>query len=181
MKKCRVLIPMDGQDFRQKIVPVVRQLFDPQDAELVLLRVAPLSSVPGTMHYYYDMGLGDMAFVPYMEAGENSTDIKAAYRADLVAELQKDAIPLRTAGYNVQVAARLGDPVEQIVHYTNTVNVDLIAMATRCHTGIRRLFQRSISQEVLQQVSTPVMMLRPLTQQAGQPVVGDSLTQPVPA
>ncbi|MBV7333212.1 universal stress protein [Chloroflexi bacterium TSY] len=161
MKKHRVLIPLDGTNFRQKIVPVVRQFFDPEDTEFVLLRVAPFSSIPRTAIYYHDMCLGDVAFLTCTETDDPSTSPEQAYRTELAKELEEDAIELREAGYSVCTAVRLGDPVQKIVEYVNFVQIDLIAMATHCRTGISRIVQGSIAQEVLRNVSTPVMMLRP--------------------
>jgi len=68
---------------------------------------------------------------------------------------------LRAEGVDAHLTIREGDPVEEILTYVKQREPDLLVMETEGRTGLRRLAQRSVAEEVLHQVDVPVLLVRP--------------------
>jgi len=78
--------------------------------------------------------------------------------------LEEKGKPLHDRGIMVEVAVAVGlgeDVAELIVDYACSHPVDLIAMATHGHTGLRSLTSGSVAGKVLGSGVRPVLMVRP--------------------
>ncbi|MCZ7575046.1 MAG: universal stress protein [Ardenticatenaceae bacterium] len=164
----KVLVPLDGSRFSRQIVPHVLRFLDPQEDELILLRVAPLPAglpVPPPQ----PLIVGALMRPAYQSEHEIERarhpmywDQELASRgAALEDELQADAGALRAAGYSVTTVVRFGDPAEEIVNIVGDEAVDLVAMATHGWTGLSRIVLGSVADQVLRRVSIPVLLVRP--------------------
>lgn len=172
MTRQKVLIPLDGSDFSRQILPYVRQVLDPADSELILLRVAEspagLSGAPAKLAttelpvpMYESERDAELAKHPIY-----ASQVWEGLEARLKDELQADARHLKDAGYTVSIAVKFGDPAQELVDFVNHESVDLIAMTTHGRTGLRRLVFGSVAERVLRSVSVPVMLLRPFEKPA---------------
>lgn len=169
MTKRKVLIPLDGSTFSRQVLAAVRDYVKPQDADLILVRVAlpvtlpadavPVPRVPMT---------GGMALATSFEAYNRDLEQaytwaaheQDAYRQQLQSTLADDAATLRRAGYQVATEVLFGDPAEQIINYATATEADLIAMTTRGRTGIGRFVLGSVAESVLRGVNVPVLLVR---------------------
>jgi nucleotide-binding universal stress UspA family protein len=166
MTKQVVLIPLDGTEFSRQIFPEVVKFIDPDENELVLLRVAhppkgltarptrPTSAeVPVPM---YETALDvEMAYHPVYASQEWDSAFTA-----LKDELQADAEQLEAAGFVVHTAVRFGNPAQEIVNYIAEENANLIAMTTHGRSGLSRVISGSVAETVTRHVTVPVLMLR---------------------
>jgi nucleotide-binding universal stress UspA family protein len=169
MKKRKVLIPLDGSAFGRQIVPVLCDYVDPEEAELVLLRVAlplvlPAQAFPAA-HIGMLSGSGwRVPAEPDTQEQEQSylwsVQEQEAYRQQVSEELHTVAEPLRRQGYTVTPVVLFGSPAEQIIAYAKAAAVDLIAMTTHGRTGLGRFVLGSVAESVLREVDVPVLLLR---------------------
>lgn len=158
----RILIPLNISEISPKILPIVRRLFEPTDAELILLGITqkPEDSI-------FVEGWGpDGANLVYRAPCPDEEWL--AHRQKFEVELKHLAQSLREVGYRVHTLVRVGEPVEQIVTAVEKGNYDLLAMATRGRTGLSRLLFGSVAERVLRRVTLPMLLFRPVLEEAPQ-------------
>jgi nucleotide-binding universal stress UspA family protein len=63
-------------------------------------------------------------------------------------------------GLSVRFLAVVGTPVDMILQVANTEEVDLIVMATRGRSGLRRLLYGSVAEGVVRVSPSPVLTIR---------------------
>jgi nucleotide-binding universal stress UspA family protein len=138
----RVLIPVDGSETAEAILPFILEIAGPLDLEVVLLRVnqpTPPMAVEGTTFaHIHD---------PQMQ------ELCKAYVAGLAGEM-------RAKGVRVNTRVRRGQPVEQILAAAREEAADLIAMTTHGRTGPARLLFGSVAEGVLRHADIPVFLMR---------------------
>lgn len=147
MAKSKVLILLDGSEFREQILPHVRRFLRPEDNELILFRV------------------GEHPRQVYFPEGPILVDIldeqaEAALTAQIRDEMLSTKQMLEEAGYEVHREVRLGSVAQQIVRFIQRAGIDLVAMTTYGRTGFSKLLYGSIAQHVLQHVTIPILLLR---------------------
>lgn len=164
----KVLIPLDGSEFSRHILPHVRRFLDPENSELILLRVAPLPT--GLVALPPRPLVVDTLMQPAYESERNierarhpiyRSQVLASLEGALEDDLQTDASALREAGFSVTAIVRFGNPAEEIVGAVNDEAVSLVAMATHGRTGLSRIVLGSVAEQVLRRVSVPVLLVRP--------------------
>ena len=139
----RVLVPVDGSEVAEAIVPFILDIAGPLDLDVLLLAVnrpiAPLA-VESTRH------------LP-IEDVERRREEAEAYLAGLATEM-------RTKGVRVETHVRRGEPVAEILAAATDEKADLIAMTTHGRTGAARLLFGSIAEGVLRHSPVPVFLMR---------------------
>jgi nucleotide-binding universal stress UspA family protein len=140
----RVLIPLDGSELAEAILPLAEHVAGPLDAEVVLLQVVePPSPVAG---------LGTGAIV-----GPD-----ALFSRQVEAKRYLDAVAgrLQAKGLRVRTVLALGTPASEIVATARAERADLIAMTTHGRSGVRRVIFGSVAEEVLRNSDIPVLAIR---------------------
>ena len=166
MTKRRVLIPLDGSDFSERILTEVTKFIHPTDGELVLLRVAqhptgvvgkparPVSvDVPVSMYE----SAKDFEYALHPVYASQEWDSLLTRLND---DLQIVKSGLEANSYTVYTAVMFGEPAQTIVRFADEENIDLIAMTTHGRSALSRLLLSSVAAYVLRNVSVPVMLLR---------------------
>jgi nucleotide-binding universal stress UspA family protein len=139
----RVLIPLDGSELGESIVPFILQIAGPLDVAVVLVRVlepSPPMAVEGTRHF----SGGDLAEL----------------RSDAEDYLAPIAAGLRARGVDVSWEVRVGRPETEILAAARAAGADLIAMSTHGRSGLGRLLFGSVAEHVLRQAEVPVFLMR---------------------
>ena len=139
----RVLVPVDGSEVAESIVPLVLQIASPPDLDVVLLNVngfIPPRAI--------------QALCPFV------ADDFVARREEAARYLDLLATELRTAGIRVHTRVRGGKPIEEILAVARDEAVDLIAMATHGRTGPARWLWGSVAESVARRALVPVFLLR---------------------
>lgn len=140
----RVLVPLDGSELAETILPFAERIAGPLGAEVVLLTVVePLSAITGLATGGVDRP--DALFLRQLEARTHLTET---------------AKPLEARGLRVRTLLGLGVPAVEIVESARAVGADLIAMTTHGRSGLRRAVFGSVAEEVLRAASVPVLMIR---------------------
>jgi nucleotide-binding universal stress UspA family protein len=140
----RVLVPLDGSELAEAVLPFAEQVAGPLDAEVLLLRVVePLSPFAG-------LGTGgivepDSVFLRQLEAKRY---------------LEAVAGRLQAKGLRARTTLALGTPAPEVVATARAERADLIAMSTHGRGGFKQAIFGSVAAEVLRSAEVPVLLFR---------------------
>ncbi len=140
----RVLVPLDGSEQAEAILPFVEKVAGPLDAEVVLLRVIEWPSA-GEVMASAGIVAPDALLVQELEAKQ--------YLATLERRLVQK-------GLRVQRRLQLGRAADEIVAVAAAAGADLIAMTTHGRSGVGRLLFGSVAEAVLRASPVPVLLFR---------------------
>lgn len=147
-----ILVPLDGSEVAEGILPSVISLAQQVKARLHLLQVIP--EPPG-------LGTGvEMGVLPG-EKLKTVTDLVESWVEVGKRYLNKQAEKLKEKGIEVDWVVKTGFVVDTIIKYAKEKNVDLIALSTSGKSGIVRLALGSIAEKVIRLSEVPVLVIRP--------------------
>ncbi len=140
----RILVPLDGSELAEQVLPVISPMAAALDSEIILFRVPSVQfgSWAGGDWYVY---LGDVSEIVDVEARSYLDDVAGR---------------LRTQKIDVSTATRLGGVAESIIDYSEANGIDLIAMCTHGRTGLARWALGSVADRVLRAGNTPILLVR---------------------
>ena len=127
----RVLVPLDGSELAEAILPLLGAGEHPWGSEVLLVR----------------------ALTPESPAGPSAEKEAIAY-------LAAQAHMLEQAGLRVRCEVWHGDPSQTIVNAADLGRVGLIAMTTHGWRGLDRLRFGSVAESVVRQGGVPVLLAR---------------------
>jgi nucleotide-binding universal stress UspA family protein len=139
----RALIPLDGSDAAETIIPAFMRIVRALGLELVLLRVVPVVP-PQVVEGSSRPVVVDNQERLQQEAQAYLTTIAGRYCGDL----------------RVVTAVRTGDAVTEILAAVPAYGTDLIAMTTHGRGGLSRLLFGSVAEGVLRRASVPLFFKR---------------------
>lgn len=134
----RILVPVDGSDLSDEILPLAASFAEQHGAAIVLLRVK-------------DLPVGDYA-APAVLIAQRLDDVDAS--------LADRRAPLEERGLKVEVRSALGDPATEILDVVERESIDLVAMTTHGATGLDRWLFGSVAEHVLRVCPAPVLVKR---------------------
>jgi nucleotide-binding universal stress UspA family protein len=155
----RMLVPLDGSEVAEAILPFAEQVAGPLDAEVVLLRVI---EPPSPIELVASAGVvtPDTFTLREMDA--------KTYLAEVERRLSKKGLRVRTR------VALGGPPAEKILAAVQATRADLIAMATRGRSGLGRALFGSVAESVLRASPVPVLLIRTMAKSDAAPGPGAS-------
>ena len=143
----KVLIPLDGTAFSERILPVVRRHLLPAQNELILYLVTeyPAGGDGGVADLVANNALHD-EIVSRLSPAEldfalhpiYTSQVEEGVALDLELKLMPLADELRADGYSVSTEVSFGDPKQAIDEFIRYRGIDLVAMTTHGRTGLRR-------------------------------------------
>ncbi len=150
-----ILVLLDGSELAESVLPHVEALVKQrgiEPLEVVLLRVC---EPPPTPSYYAP----ELSGVP-LNWGEHvqqevarGKQVAKEYLAGIENRFKKSNI-------NVQSEVVVGKAADEIVGYAKKNPFNLIVMATHGRSGLSRWVYGSVAENVLQEVSSPVILVR---------------------
>ena len=144
----RILVPLDGSELAEQILPYVRIIGKRLQAQVELLRVFdPVSPV-----------LADPPHGRYLD------QIATSFRNQTQGYLEGVASPLRKDGLPVSSIVHEGNPASLIVRESERESATLVAMSTHGRSGITRWVLGSVTDKVLHAATTPLLIIRPQQQ-----------------
>ncbi|MCH7553555.1 MAG: universal stress protein [Chloroflexi bacterium] len=135
----RILLPQDGSEVSEGIIPFVRMLAKGRPVKVTILYVAGRD------------GGGDVGTLVRLPEG------KAIKTEGYLADLQRDLASDECAVDSVVLTGR---PDEEIVRYGEAEGFDLIAMSTHGRSGVGRWVFGSTTDKVMQSTSLPLFIVR---------------------
>lgn len=148
----RILIPLDGSERAEKVIPHVVELAQARDVRLLLLHVVepPVIATP--------------VVTPVAEAAAPRliTLDDALKRAQEEAKtyLERKKSELESETISCEVLLEQGAVVERVVHAADANDVDLIAMTSHGRTGLATAFFGSVAVGVLHRAERPLLLIR---------------------
>ncbi len=137
----QILVPLDGSEFAEKVLPFVQELGTKLNAEIMLLWVLhPLI----VMSDYSNESYRDLVAQEEIEAGK-------------YLDARREA--LEEAGLTVNITLLEGHVADAIVDMACQEDVDLIMMSTHGRSGPNRWIHGSVATKVLQQSPCPVFLV----------------------
>src|SRR2546423_3536512 len=138
----RILVPLDGRETAEAVVPVVAALARDSGAAVRLLRIFPVPSEVMTPQ-------------GWMVASVDQEMARLESRA--LADFAPAEIEL--AGLPVETVVRYGDPVDEIAREAEAFDADLIALSTgRCGPLLAAL-SPGVAQRLQTRTETPTLVL----------------------
>jgi nucleotide-binding universal stress UspA family protein len=149
----RILVPLDGSDLAERVLPYVEALAKQFGSTVILLLATDLPRVllttgaaPG----------GTPLAVPVI----NPKPIVEGERRAAAGYLDAVAERLRAGGLTVECEQPNGPAAETIVEGARRLGADLIAMTTHGRGGLGRLVYGSVADAVLRSAPCPVLLVR---------------------
>jgi nucleotide-binding universal stress UspA family protein len=131
----RILVPLDGSERSAAVLPLVEELARRHSAEVLLLRVEWEGLSRPVLANLLTPGKVAESLHPWVER-------------------------LKARGIPVRALAAQGDFASEILDTADREDVDLLAMTTHGRTGLPRLVDGSVSEQVLRHCRRPLLVVR---------------------
>jgi len=149
----RILVPLDGSERAEQILPHAEGLASSGESTLILLYV--IEPVGPS----FSPGMSMMVAPPPQELEIYWKNLQAAEK-DARDYLQKKSAALSKKNIKTETVILRGEPVNAIVNTAQEKDVDLIAMTSHGRTGLERVFYGSVTSGVLHKVDRPLLLIR---------------------
>jgi len=141
----KIVVPLDGSEIAESILPHVKDMAVAHQAEVILLRVLSATGV-----------LPSAAEREAMEARNYLSAVEER---------------LKRQGVNARFTIRHGEDAAEIIDYAEVNDVDLIAMSSHGRSGVGRWIFGSVAEKVLRGTNKPILLVRaPGISKTGLPV-----------
>jgi len=139
----RMLVPLDGSELAEVVFTYAKELAGRLDMDIILLHVSTPSA---------------KGFMPMQRAYIK----RAAEIVKRQAREVQQSTGIEPASKPVKVRGELaeGYPADEILRYAEENEVDLILMATRGHSGLKRWSLGSVAGKVLSASKVPIWLIR---------------------
>jgi len=147
----RILVPLDGSELAEEILPYVKALIQPNRTRIFLVSVLTT-------------GLGDRTvtlLTSYPPGLQLATTALHHAEVQLRSYLRSVAAALREQGAMVHIAILQGSPADEILDCAAEVEADLVSMTTHGFSGVSRWVYGNVAGKVLQGADSPVLLVRP--------------------
>lgn len=142
----RILLPLDGSEAGEAVIPYIKGLKAKLGVEVTLLEVVPAGRHIRTV--------GGLDHILYPEQQVEAFKTEAREYLDKVAKrLQK------TKG-EVKVEIRVGDVAQEILNFAKEKRASLIAISSHGHSGMTKWVFGSTAKKVIQTSNIPVLAVR---------------------
>lgn len=144
-----ILVPLDGSDLAEAILPHVENFALANNAMLVFLQVLELPHLIG-------LPKGEVyEALPQMTPAEVNQHVVTAHR-------YLDGLAHRMAEKGITARGRVeyGPIVVTIMRVARQENVDLIAMASHGRGGMAEVYYGSVAAGILQRIDRPLLIVR---------------------
>ena len=149
----KILVPLDGSEHAEKVLPLVCTVAESNKAQIVLLRI---------VEYPYDLYAGCDEYSLFdPEFVKKTNDRKKAICDDLTGYLEQIASSLQQDGFRVIAEVREGPVVDVILGSIERLRIDLIAMSTLGDGGGNPWMMGSVADRVLRESTVQVFLFRP--------------------
>jgi len=159
----KMLVPLDGSELAEAVLPYVEDLAQRCASEVILLRVVPMPQDTTTVGVFQpSMSLPGAAYDEVLARHPiyREQEIEVL-RTETERSLAGAKERLSQAVPKVRVEVAFGRPAKTIVEYAEKENVDLIAISTHGRTGFGRWVFGGVVDRVLRAATVPVLLIRP--------------------
>lgn len=136
-----IVVAVDGSELADRTIGALEELQLQPNAKIILAHVIPLAD--SDLEIAADRPHSDLEPVPYRQIEKQLQ----SYQARLSAHSEIEIVS--------------GDPAEEIIRLANIYHADLIAIASRGLTGVKRILQGSVSSQVVENAACSVLVVKP--------------------
>ncbi|QPC82193.1 universal stress protein [Phototrophicus methaneseepsis] len=142
----KIVVPIDGSGWSERAIPHAADIARNNDAEIILLHVFRTPAAEYTDQIA--LGGGDAQI----------QQMREEFKQKMISLRNQ----LRAQGVKARNQFIEGAGVASLIcDYINDEGVDLVVMSSHGRSGISRFIFGSVAQKVMQEVSVPVMIVRP--------------------
>lgn len=134
----RILVPLDGSECAENVLPKVEKLAADLKASIALLRVVYALTFPGA----------------------DPTEAQVNVVREAEDYLKKVEEKLKSKGFKVDSHVRYGSDAEEILDHAAQKDIDLIAMTTHGRSGVKRFLLGSVAEKILRHATKPIFLVR---------------------
>lgn len=170
----KIIVPLDGSELAEAVLPWVERLAQQSGAELILTTVTELperrygvETRPGfALNPTAELAVSPPDSIPVgpvpVEGGhrEYAEQAMEHIEMELKSYLSKIQERLSTLPVRSQGVVLWGKPAESIVDFAVHSGADMIAMATHGRSGVGRWVYGSVADKVLRGATMPVLLVR---------------------
>ena len=143
-----VIVPLDGSELAESILPIVEESAKKLDLEIILLRAY---AVP-----YGAYTAGEGFYDPV-----NLEAFLARLRQEAIDYLESKTAELKRRGLaRVSYVAKEGLSADEIIKFARATPDNLIAMCSHGYSGVKRWVLGSVTETVVRHSGDPVLVLR---------------------
>jgi len=142
----RIVVPLDGSEAGEAVLPYIRELAEKLRPEIILLQVVAPSQHVHTV--------GGLDYVHFTE------EQLKLMRADAKQYLEKASKKLTGIGSIIRLEVKVGDAAQEIIKLADETDTNLIAIATHGHSGIRQWIFGSVTHKILHASNRPILLVR---------------------
>jgi nucleotide-binding universal stress UspA family protein len=146
----KILIPLDGSDEAEAALAPATEIAKRFNSSVVLLEVTP----------GYGQIYGASAAESFGASGSLEAAATVAQAAESAASSYLDSLRGKYGNPDWQIIVGEGGAGTAIADQSKKLGVDLIVMATHARTGLKRLFLGSVADDVIRNVSMPVLVVQ---------------------
>lgn len=146
----KILVPLDGSERAEEILPHVVRLALQFQSTVILLQVVEVKIGPEGVEFMPMAGGSVELMVRSVEENRRLTETY----------LNKVKSRLQSKGVDVKVQVAFGSVVDKIISAARRENVDLIAMASHGRTGAACVFYGCVAAGVLHRIDRPLLIIR---------------------
>jgi nucleotide-binding universal stress UspA family protein len=144
----KILVPTDGSPLSERALPIATAIASAHGAEVTLARV-----IEPPAWFPVDAASGFPADGPIYQQTMELVNREARQQLDPIADR------LHAHGVAARTAILQGQPALQLLQLEGKVAADLVIIASHGRTGVRRLAQGSIADELVREGSVPVLVV----------------------
>ncbi len=134
----RILVPLDGSECAEIVLPKVEKLATDLKASIALLRVAYAHTFPGV----------------------DPTEAEVKVVGEAEEYLRKIGERLKAKGFKVDSHVRYGNDADEILDHAAQKDIDFIAMTTHGRSGVKRFLLGSVAEKILRHSPKPIFLVR---------------------
>jgi nucleotide-binding universal stress UspA family protein len=142
-----LLVPLDGSDLAERVLPYVEALARTSNAAITLLQVAPTAASLASVAATPAPGVVD-----FVATAEKMRGTATAYLGTVAERLS-------ARGLNVRPVVAEGTAAAEIIRLARELRAELIAMTTHGRGGIARVVFGSVADEVIRTAPCPIFLV----------------------
>ncbi|AHM56908.1 putative universal stress protein family [Peptoclostridium acidaminophilum DSM 3953] len=141
----KILVPVDGSEANKKAIEFAAEMAKKFPAQVLLMHVIELN-MPSALQVEY-------SYVQYSYTDEDLKNLKDISRKIL------DNAKEMLEGVEVSTFSYVGYPVDEILRVSEEEDVDMIVMASRGMSGIKKYLMGSVTNNVVHHSKKPVLVI----------------------
>ncbi len=152
--KRTMLVPLDGSNFAESVLPHVEALAKQRGAALVNVILLRVFEEPYINADYPEASMN-------LTWEEHVRRVREHFKQEAERYLTGVQKRLTSAGLKVRSEVLIGNPADEIARYAHENHPNLVVLATHGSSGPSRWEYGNIAEKVLRGISSPVFLVRP--------------------